>query len=111
MGGQGGSGMPQTITGFFNNIEAAQRAAYGLGVRCGSVRAQVYSARTADSGHPELSLPLADLAVLNKGVQPGVVGRSGPRCLMMPSKMQRTRSSLAVPFASRHLRRSSLSMA
>jgi len=63
--------MFQTVTAFFDSIEAAERAAYDLGVRFGGVRAQVYSARTADSGLPALSLPLADLAVLNEGNRRG----------------------------------------
>ena len=40
-------------------------------MRFGGVRAQVYSAQTAGSGLPALSLPLADLAVLNEGIRRG----------------------------------------
>ena len=63
--------MARTITAFFDGIETAERAAYGLGARFGGVRAHVYSSRSADSGLPALSLPLPDLAVLNEGIRRG----------------------------------------
>jgi hypothetical protein len=59
----------KSLTAFFDNMEAAERAAYDLGQRFGGVRAHVYSARAAESGLPALTLPVEDFAALTEGIQ------------------------------------------
>ncbi|HEY8613784.1 MAG TPA: YsnF/AvaK domain-containing protein [Roseomonas sp.] len=63
--------MTRTVTAYFDTVQAAEQAAFDLAKRVSGVRAQVFDARTADTGLNALSLPQDDLATLQEGFRQG----------------------------------------
>jgi uncharacterized protein (TIGR02271 family) len=63
--------MTRTVTAYFDSVQAAEQAAYGLAQQVSGVRAQVFDTRTGDTGLNALSLPQEDIAILLEGIRRG----------------------------------------
>jgi uncharacterized protein (TIGR02271 family) len=63
--------MTRTVTAYFDSVQAAEQAAYGLAEQVSGVRAQVFDTRTGDIDLNALSLPQEDIAILLEGIRRG----------------------------------------